>query len=135
MSLTGIGEIANGVSGILDKLFPDKTQAEKDLAALQIAQLQAEQQDKQMQADVNKVEAASNSIFVAGWRPFVGWVCGAGFGVTVLGPLLTWIATLTGHPVQFPAIDTESLMTLLFGMLGLGGMRTAEKIKGIKAGH
>lgn len=135
MSLTGIGEVANGISGIIDKLFPDKTQAEKDLAALQIAQLQAEQQDKQMQADVNKEEAANSSIFVAGWRPFIGWICGIGFGVNVLAPLLTWATALAGHQVVFPEMDMSVLSTLLFGMLGLGGMRTAEKLKGIKAGH
>ena len=135
MSLTGIGEVASGISSIIDKIFPDKTQAEKDAMALQLAQLSAEQQDKQMQADVDKQEAASQSIFVAGWRPFVGWVCGVGFGVSILGPLLTWIATLAGHPIAVPAMDTDLLVTLLFGMLGLGGMRTAEKLKGVSAGH
>lgn len=135
MSLTGIGEAAEAVKGIVDKFFPDKSEEAKNALSLQIAVMQQDTAMAQMQADVNKAEASSPSVFVAGWRPFVGWVCGAGFCVTILGPLLSWIAALAGHPVAFPALDTESLMTLLLGMLGLGGMRTAEKLKGVGNGH
>lgn len=134
--LTGIGSGLSAIADIVGKFFPDKTQAEKDQLTMALAQLNAQQQDLQMQADVNKAEATNQNMFVAGWRPFVGWICGAGFGVTILGPLLTWISGLCGHPVQFPAMDTESLMTILFGMLGLGGMRTVEKVSGVKGvGH
>lgn len=135
MSLTGIGEAASAIKGIVDKFFPDKSEEAKNALSLQIAVMQQDTAMAQMQADVNKAEAGSQSLFVAGWRPFVGWVCGAGFGVTILGPLLSWIAALAGHPVTFPSLDTESLMTLLLGMLGLGGMRTAEKLKGVSNGH
>lgn len=135
MSLTGIGEAAGAIKGIVDKFFPDKSEEAKNALSLQIAVMQQDTALAQMQSDVNKAEASNPSLFVAGWRPFVGWVCGAGFGVTILGPLLSWIAALAGHPVSFPALDTESLMTLLLGMLGLGGMRTAEKLKGVGNGH
>lgn len=137
MSITGMGEVAAAIGGILDKIFPDKTEAEKSAAALQIALLQAEQQDKQMQADVNKAEASSASMFVAGWRPFIGWVCGAGLACTFLvAPLATWGGRLFGKDIVFPELDMGTLMTLLFGMLGLGGMRTVEKVSGVKkAGH
>lgn len=137
MSITGIGEIATAVSSIVDKIFPDKTQAEKDALTLQLAQLQADQQDKQMQADVDKTEAGSASMFVAGWRPFIGWVCGSGLGFTfIVGPLATWGCRLYGKEIVFPELDMGTLMTLLFGMLGLGGMRTVEKVSGVKkAGH
>jgi Holin of 3TMs, for gene-transfer release len=128
MSVTGIGEVADLATSVLNKFFPDKTEQEKQQMALALAVIQG-------QLDTNKNEAQSPSIFVAGWRPFVGWVCGTGFAISALGPLLEWIASLVGHPTKFPLIDMSVMMPLLFGMLGLGGMRTAEKINGVSAGH
>jgi hypothetical protein len=82
------------------------------------------------QMEINKVEAASSSIFVSGWRPAIGWICGAGFAVQfVIGPLAEWGSSLAGHPVKFPTMDTGTMMPLLLGMLGLGGLRTAEKLQ------
>lgn len=137
MSITGIGEIATAVSSIVDKIFPDKTQAEKDALTLQLAQLQADQQDKQAQSDVNKAEATSASIFVAGWRPFIGWICGTGLGFQfIIAPFATWACELAGKAVKFPELDMGTLTTLLFGMLGFGAMRTVEKVSGVKrVGH
>jgi hypothetical protein len=81
------------------------------------------------QMEINKVEAASSSLFVSGWRPSVGWVCSAGFAVQfIVGPLAEWGSALYGHPVKFPQMDTGTMMPLLLGMLGLGGLRTAEKL-------
>lgn len=72
------------------------------------------------------------SIYNAGWRPFMGWVCGAGFALQyVLGPLLEWGAALAGHPVRFPQADLSAMVPLLGALLGLGAYRTAEKIKGV----
>jgi len=83
------------------------------------------------QADTNTAEAKSGNAFAAGWRPFIGWVCGAGFAVQfVIGPLGAWAATLAGHPIKPPVLDIEPLFTMLAGMLGLGTLRTFEKIKG-----
>ena len=83
------------------------------------------------QIDVDKAEAANANMFVAGWRPAIGWICGLGLGVQFLiNPLATWIAALLGHAIAFPGLDLGTLMTLLFGMLGLGGMRTYEKVQG-----
>ena len=135
MSLTGIGEAASAISDIIGKFLPSADEKAKNALALQIAALQADQTMAQMQADVNKQEAASSSLFIAGWRPFIGWVCGTGFLVTVLGPLLTWGASLFGKQITFPPLDTEVLRTLLFGMLGLGGYRTYEKVRGVNSGH
>lgn len=137
VSITGLGEIANAVSTMVDKIWPDASQAQKDALAFQMAQLQADQQDKQMQADVNKAEASNANMFVAGWRPFIGWVCGSGLGFTFLvAPLATWGARLAGKDIVFPELDMGTLMTLLLGMLGLGGMRTVEKVSGVKkVGH
>jgi len=79
--------------------------------------------------DINKAEAASSSVFVSGWRPAIGWICGAGFAVQfVIGPLAEWISALANHPIKFPQMDTGTMMPLLLGMLGLGGLRTAEKL-------
>lgn len=128
MDVTGIGSVADLIKDGLDKIWPDKSEQERAQAALLMTALQG-------QLDTNKTEAANPSIFVAGWRPFVGWVCGVGFAVSALGPLAEWGSTLAGHPTKFPAIDLSVMMPLLFGMLGLGGMRTAEKISGVNAGH
>jgi hypothetical protein len=136
MSLTGFGEIADLASTIINKFFPDKAQQDKDAAAAQLQVMLMQAQAMQAQADVNKTEAASLSIFVAGWRPFIGWVCGSGLGFQfILAPLGTWIAALAGHPIVFPTLDLSTLLTLLAGMLGLGGMRTFEKVNGINTGH
>ena len=79
----------------------------------------------ELQAEINKVEAQNRSVFVSGWRPFIGWVCGLAFGFHyIVMPLL--LAYTDIKPVEF---DTNSLFTVLMGMLGLGGLRTYEKIK------
>lgn len=79
----------------------------------------------ELQAEINKVEAQNRSIFVSGWRPMVGWICAAAFGFHyIVMPLL--IAYTDIDPVEF---DTNSLFTVLMGMLGLGGLRTFEKLK------
>jgi hypothetical protein len=84
------------------------------------------------QTDINKVEAASSSMFVAGWRPFVGWVGGFGLAyAAILEPILRLIATLWGYTGEFPVIDTTITMQILFGLLGLGAMRSYDKVKGV----
>ena len=84
------------------------------------------------QLEVNKVEAASRSVFVAGWRPFIGWTCGAALAYTyVVQPLMIFIMAQTGHLVEMPTLDIAGLMPVLMGILGLGGMRSYEKIKGV----
>jgi Holin of 3TMs, for gene-transfer release len=124
----------------IDKIWPDKTEAEKAKAALAQAQMQGalkeleEQWDNaKAQLDVNKQEAASANIFVAGWRPFVGWVCGSAFAwAFVLQPLLVTLLAAAGHPVQkeeLPTLDFSEIQPVLYGMLGLGAMRTYEKVK------
>ena len=117
---------------IIDRVFPDP-QAQ-DAAKLELLKLQQSGELAQItgQLEINKVEAASSSVFVAGWRPFVGWVCGSGLAVQFLvAPILTWGAALAGHPVAFPSLDMGTLLALLGGLLGIGGMRTVEKINGV----
>jgi hypothetical protein len=116
-------------SKVFDRILPDP--AQQAAAKLELMKLQQNGELAQItgQMEINKVEAASSSIFVSGWRPSIGWVCGAGFAVQfVIGPLAEWGSTLAGHPVKFPQMDTGTMMPLLLGMLGLGGLRTAEKL-------
>lgn len=137
MALDPVTTILEIGSKVFDRLFPDptqKAQAQLELFKLQqsgeLAQLTADTQLALQQGNINVEEAKSSSIFVSGWRPFIGWVCGVGFGVQfVIGPLAEWASNLTGHAVAFPPLDLSTMLPLLGGMLGLGTMRTAEKIK------
>ena len=84
------------------------------------------------QLEINKTEAAHRSIFVAGWRPFIGWTCGVALCYSyVLQPIIMFIMGQTGHLVTLPQIDLAAMMPVLMGMLGLGGLRTFEKFKGV----
>jgi hypothetical protein len=117
---------------VIDRVWADPVQA--SAARLELIKIQQNGELAQIvgQMDINKAEAANPHLFVAGWRPFVGWVCGAGFGVQfVIGPIGEWLSALAGHPVQFPKLELDTMMPLLFGMLGLGAYRTAEKIQGV----
>ena len=126
------------VTSILDKIIPDpQAAAEAKLKALDMAQRgELAELDKDLrlalaQTDINKAEA-STDVFRGGWRPFCGWICGAGLAYTfLLRPLLPWVAQVFGLNVPpLPSIDSDALMALLFGMLGLGGLRTFERVKG-----
>ena len=84
------------------------------------------------QLEVNKSEAAHRSIFVAGWRPFIGWACGLALAYTyVIQPIATFVLGQTGHLVDLPTLSMGEMMPVLMGMLGLGGLRTFEKTKGV----
>lgn len=86
-----------------------------------------------IQAEINKAEAANSNIFVSGWRPFIGWVCGVSFTwAFLLEPIIVFIFSASGHPLtDLPKFDISTMSTVLLGMLGLGGMRTFEKFKGV----
>ena len=117
-----------GIGGkLIDKLIPDP--AAQDAARLELLKLQQSGELAAMlaQTDVNKVEAASSSVFVSGWRPAIGWVCALAMGYQyLLRPFL-----VAFNPVlAFPGLD-DNLWQLLAGMLGLGGLRTFEKVNGV----
>lgn len=124
------------ISTVIDKIFPDAGEAAKAKAEMyelqmqgEFKQLEAELQISLGQIAINQEEAKSHSLFVSGWRPAVGWVCV--FGLTYsffLQPLLTWASTIFTISAP-PVLDLGSLITLLGGMLGLGGLRTMEKVK------
>jgi len=135
-----IGDLIAGVVGkVIDRAWPDPTmkaqmalELEKMKQAGDFKEIDAALQQAQMQADVNKVEAASPDRFVAGWRPFIGWVCGSALAWHYIGrPMAGWIVLLTGETTQIPAVELGDLVIILLGMLGLGGLRTTEKIKGV----
>jgi hypothetical protein len=119
---------------LIDRLWPDPTQAAA--AKLELLKMQQNGDLAVMvaQTDINKIEAASSSIFVAGWRPFVGWVCGCGLAyVAVVEPIARFIATMLGYAGAFPAIDTTLTMQVLIGLLGMGGLRSLDKYNGVAA--
>ncbi len=131
------------VGKIIDRIFPDPAQA--DAAKLEILKMQQNGELAKLAADtdlakgqlaINQAEAASSSLFVSGWRPFIGWVCGGAFAYFfILQPFLAFTLAAFGQSVSLPEFDTETLNTVLFGMLGLGTMRSAEKItKSLKSG-
>ena len=101
----------------------------------ELAVLTAETELAKGQLEVNKIEAGSVNIFVSGWRPFVGWTCGLGLVyASFIEPLMRFIAQVGfKYEGQFPIINTDITTTILLGMLGLGAMRTTEKVKGIKS--
>lgn len=131
--LTGILDVGKA---LIDKLIPDpKAKAEATQKLLEMQQ-SGDLAVIAGQNDINKIEAANPNLFVSGWRPFIGWVCGSALAVQlVAGPLLQWGTNLAGHPITFPAMQTELLTTLVISMLGLGGMRTYEKLNGVQNNH
>lgn len=128
-----LGKLVDPVSNILEKVVEDKDQKAK--LAHEIATM-AERHAQELargQIEINKEEAKSRNIFIAGWRPFVGWTCGLALFWHFLGLPVTLFVTGwfdLQHP-PLPEFDMQSLMTVLLGMLGLGGMRTFEKFKGV----
>lgn len=126
MSMTGIGEVADLAKTAINKIWPDKSEQEK-------AELQAAMMVVQGQLQVNAVEAASSSTFVAGWRPFVGWVCGSACAWNWIGlPIIkAFLPLMAGVTLTIAPADLTEMLPVLMGMLGLGGLRTYEKTKGV----
>ena len=119
------------VTGLLDKFIEDKDQKAQlahDLATM--AERHAQELSKG-QLEINKAEAQHRNIFVAGWRPFIGWTCGVALAWhCVISPFVIFGASMAGFELpDLPEFDMGSLMTVLMGMLGLGGLRTFEKVK------
>jgi len=133
-SLNPVNALFKIGSQVIDRVWPDPEKAAA--AKLELFKMQQSGELAAMagQLDINKAEAANPSVFVSGWRPFIGWVCGSGFAIQfVIGPMAEWGSAVYGHPVKFPQMDMSTMMPLLLGMLGLGAMRTAEKMQGVAA--
>lgn len=138
LDITGLGAVFEFGSKIIDKIFPDKTEAEKIKLSMYEMQMKGELQELNNifllaveQAKINSVEAASSSVWVSGWRPFIGWICGSALAYNyILMPLTVYIAAMINPEAPpMPALDSGELVTLLFGMLGIGAMRSYDKQK------
>ena len=120
------------IGNVLDKIIPDNNAKEQAKQQIEKALIDNAAQINLTQAETNKIEAAHRSIFVSGWRPFLGWVSGFGFAwVFVASPVIRWILALNEINVTLPELQTDVLMELTLAMLGLASLRTWEKSKGL----
>ena len=133
-----IGGIAKALLGgsvdkIVDRLIPDVNARKEAKEELNKALVDTANAALIAQIEVNKVEAANPSVFVSGWRPFCGWICGTALCYNfVLQPLLVYALVVYDPSIEAPpTVDLAPLMTVLMGMLGLGGLRTYEKTQGV----
>tara|TARA_R110000764_G_scaffold21200_1_gene53704 strand:+ start:91 stop:483 length:393 start_codon:yes stop_codon:yes gene_type:complete len=125
-----VASLVGPVTGLLDKFIEDKDQ--KAALAHEIATMSQKyaQESALAQVEVNKVEAAHKSLFVSGWRPFIGWTCGLGmFGNFITIPFSNFVLALVGYDIVIPLVPLETMMPVLMGMLGLGAMRSFEKTR------
>lgn len=131
--------LLNPLNTLLDKLLPDKSQNDAAKAQLLSMQVKGELDASVAQVQVDNSEAASKSVFVAGWRPWVGWVCGFAFAYTyILQPTIQTLLVVfhsNFDPTKLPHVDISEMMPVLLGMLGLAAARTVEKVQGVNAGH
>tara|TARA_Y100001937_G_scaffold99851_1_gene136460 strand:+ start:21 stop:404 length:384 start_codon:yes stop_codon:yes gene_type:complete len=120
-----VSQLVGPVTGLLDKFIEDKDQ--KAALAHEIATMSEKHAHEALkgQLEINKVEAAHHSVFVSGWRPCIGWVCALGLFYNVI------VANILGIWVDVPEVDTTLLVPVMMGMLGIGAMRSYEKVKGV----
>jgi|TARA_R110000782_G_scaffold212530_2_gene300559 hypothetical protein len=126
-----IGAILPSVMEVAGRFLPEdkekRAAAEREIEAqltLHLAKIDL------AQLDINKTEAAHRSVFVSGWRPAIGWTCGAAMALNFLiFPLASFVLAQTGHLIELPTLDMSEMMPVLMGLLGLGGLRTVEKLK------
>jgi len=123
---------SNLIKTIVDKIAPDANIEEQGKITAALTEMQSQYALMLSQVDVNKTEAASSSVFVSGWRPFIGWTCGAGLAyVSIIEPLARFISVVIfAYTGTFPVISTEITLQVLLGMLGLAGMRSYDKANG-----
>lgn len=127
-----IGPLLEIGKTLLDRFGPED-KSERAKAEAEFLRMAAEGELKQViaQLEINAREASHASVWVAGWRPFFGWAGGAGFVyATIAQPLLSWVASIQGWPTP-PALNLDLLWVVVTGMLGIGGLRTFEKAKGV----
>ena len=119
----GAAKPIEAIGNTLDKLFT----SDDERAQAQAVMEKLKQHPAELQVELNKIEAQQRSLFIAGWRPFIGWTCGIGLSFAfVINPLIQWF---TGQPG--PDLPLPIIMNLVIALLGLGGLRTYEKVKGI----
>lgn len=123
--ITGIGSVADLVNTAINKIWPDKSEQEKQQLAAAVMVVQG-------QIDINKEEAKNPNLFVSGWRPAIGWVCGLSCAWNWIGlKIALFVAAYMGHNLNLQPADVSEMMPVLLGMLGLGGLRTYERVQGV----
>jgi len=133
MGLPLIGSIVDLTKTVIERVLPDPKQKADALLELTKLEQSGDLAVIAGQVDINKIEAASPNVFIAGWRPAVGWVLACGLAVMlVIGPLMAWGSALAGRPIEQPKMPADIIMALTTGLLGLSGMRTWEKYKGVE---
>ena len=131
--MLNLGSLVGPVTGLLDKFIEDKDVKNKLAHDLSTMAERHAQELAKGQMEINKTEAAHKSLFVAGWRPAIGWICGLGMASNfLLIPIANFVLALTGSAIVVPLLDTGEMMPVLMGMLGLGAMRTYEKKQGVQ---
>ena len=124
IDITGVGAVADLASTVINKIWPDKSEEEKAQLALVVSIVNG-------QIAINQAEASNPSRFVSGWRPFIGWTCGAGCAWNWVGlPVLKAACAIAAYKIELTPADVSEMMPLLVAMLGLGGYRTYEKVTG-----
>jgi hypothetical protein len=127
MDITGLGSVADLAKTVVSRIWPDKTQEDQ-------AQLAAALVLVQGQLDANKAEASNPTLFVSGWRPFIGWICGLACAWNWIGlPVVKTGLAAFGLVLAVSPADITQMLPLLLGMLGLGSLRTMEKMQGVAA--
>jgi hypothetical protein len=124
------------VSELFGRLIPDPAERDKAVSEFMARAMAMGQAQDQSQAEINKAEAASGDPFATRWRPFIGWICGISIGwFFVVLPIITLIAAAFGRSVALPTVLDDHLWELVTAMLGLGGLRTVERLRGVANGQ
>jgi hypothetical protein len=123
--------IMPGVMEVIDRLIPDKAAAAAAKLEMEAKIMESIASQNIAQMEINKEEAKSSNLFIAGWRPAIGWICGAAFAYHfLLQPFMVFLCATFGYRIDLPTFDMDTLNTVLMGMLGLGGLRSFDKVKG-----
>ena len=133
--ISNVASAADGIigtiGGVLEHFIPDASKRAEAAAALEMEITKQQGEQNAGQIETNKVEAGSPNVFVSGWRPFIGWVCGSALAwVYLVGPMLAYLAHLCGSRIELPSLNTGDLMMLTVNMLGLGAMHSWDKSQG-----
>jgi len=136
---------SGGVSGLLNSIGNFAKDVRQAITGEISAEKKAELEQKAMelefgmmkaQTDINLEEAKNPNLFVSGWRPFIGWMCGVSLWWQFMGnSIFEWIVKLLGKDIKPPVLNTEGLITILLALLGLGTMRMVEKVRGVQQNH
>ena len=123
-----LGDVGNVFTSIREAITGEKIKDPLEMAKISLQLSQLEQMANEGQISINKIEAAHSNLFVAGWRPFIGWICGIAIAYTfVLHPMIEWGIALSGLNATAPKLNVDTLYQLVLAMLGMATLRTYEK--------